>query len=58
MSQHLLLDVSVIVDLWCGTNAARETEQLIDKAVANAIQIVLLHDKKENNESLKHEGSL
>ena len=43
MSQHLLLDISVIVDLWCGINAARESEQLIDKAVANAIQIVLLH---------------
>ena len=39
MSQHLLLDVSVIVDLWCSTNAARETEQLIDEAVSNGVQI-------------------
>lgn len=37
--KHLLLDVSVIIDLWCGTNAARESEQLIDEAVASGVQI-------------------
>lgn len=40
-TKHIVLDVSAIINLWLGADSAKSTEELLDKARANGVQVWL-----------------